>query len=319
MRVATITLNPAIDQTVRVDGFQPHHVNRSQQMQFNAGGKGVNVASFLADYGCEVVVTGFLGQDNPHLFDQLFTHKGIADHFIRIPGLTRTNIKIVDEANQQTTDINMQGLVPNAAAIRQLYDTVDELARQCDWFVLAGKLPPTVPDTIYARLISQIKRAGKRVALDTSGDALHEGVLAGPTLVKPNIHELEQLVGRELVSVGEVLDAAAELLTYDTEIVVVSMGEHGAYFVTCDEIVQAVPPAVTIKTTVGAGDAMVAGVVAGQMGQLPLADCARLATAFSISAISQVGAHLPSAPTLQTYQQKVTVEKILRLLVNSKQ
>ena len=317
MKVATITLNPAIDQTVRVDDFQPHHVNRSQQMQFNAGGKGVNVASFLADYGCEVVVTGFLGQTNPHLFEQLFAHKGIEDRFIRIPGLTRTNIKIVDEANQQTTDINMQGLIPDAAAIAQLYATVDELARQCDWFVLAGKLPPTMPETIYARLISQIKRAGKRVALDTSGEALHEGMLAGPTMVKPNIHELEQLVGRELVRVSEVLDAAAELLTYGTQFVVVSMGERGAYFVTCDEVVRAIPPAVTIKTTVGAGDAMVAGVVAGQMGQLTLTDCARLATAFSISAITRVGAHLPDAPTLQGYGQKVAVEKIERLLVTS--
>lgn len=319
MKVATITLNPAIDQTVRVDEFQPHHVNRSQQMQFNAGGKGVNVASFLADYGCEVVVTGFLGQANPHLFEQLFARKGIEDRFIRIPGMTRTNIKIVDEVNQQTTDINMQGLVPDAAAIGQLYDTVDELARQCDWFVLAGKLPPSVPDTLYARLISQIKRAGKRVALDTSGEALHEGVPAGPTLVKPNIHELEHLVERKLVSTRDILDAAAELLTYGTQFVVVSMGEQGAYFVTCDEAVRAVPPAVTIKTTVGAGDAMVAGVVAGQMGHLTLADCARLATAFSISAITRVGAHLPDTTTLQAYQQKVAVEGVVSVFVNSEQ
>src|SRR5215471_13025014 len=101
MKIATVTLNPAIDQTVRVDHFQTNTVNRGQMMQFDAGGKGVNVASFLADYGHATAVTGFLGQENADVFEQLFARKRIEDHFVRIPGSTRIGVKIVDEANQQ--------------------------------------------------------------------------------------------------------------------------------------------------------------------------------------------------------------------------
>src|SRR5712692_11608796 len=125
MKIATVTLNPAIDMTTRADGFQANTVNRGQTMQFDAGGKGVNVASFLADYGHATAVTGFLGQENADIFEQLFARKGIDDRFVRIPGSTRIGVKIVDEANQQTTDINMPGLPPPLEAMDTLLKTIN--------------------------------------------------------------------------------------------------------------------------------------------------------------------------------------------------
>ena len=154
MKIATVTLNPAIDQTVRVNNFRTNTVNRGQAMQFNAGGKGVNVASFLADTGHTVAVTGFLGQDNVEIFERFFVRKGIEDHFVRIPGETRTGVKIVDEANQHTTDINMPGLTPLPEAVEALFGQIEQLAASCDWFVLAGALPPGVPTTLYATIIT---------------------------------------------------------------------------------------------------------------------------------------------------------------------
>src|SRR5947209_10686270 len=170
MKIATVTLNPAIDQTVRADGFRPNTVNRGQAMQFDAGGKGVNVASFLADYGHATAVTGFLGQENPELFEQLFAQKRIEDHFVRIPGRTRIGVKIVDEANQQTTDINMPGLAPAGEEMHTLLQTVEQLAASCDWFALSGRLPPGLPETTYATLITLLRQHGKYTALDTSTD-----------------------------------------------------------------------------------------------------------------------------------------------------
>src|SRR6266567_5987959 len=155
MRIATVTLNPALDQTVRVDRFCPNTVNYAQAMQFDAGGKGINVASFLADVGFTPTVTGFLGQDNVGIFEQFFAQKQIDDQFIRIPGSTRIGVKIVDEANQQTTDINMPGLPPPAVALSTLLETMKHLAGSCDWFVLSGTLPPGVPATTYATIITQ--------------------------------------------------------------------------------------------------------------------------------------------------------------------
>src|SRR5258708_19874534 len=111
-------------------------------MQFEAAGKGVSVASFLADYGHATAVTGFLGQENADIFDQLFARKGIDDRFVRIPGSTRIGVKIVDEANQQTTDINMPGLLPTTEAINTLLETIDGLAASYAWFALSANLPP---------------------------------------------------------------------------------------------------------------------------------------------------------------------------------
>jgi 1-phosphofructokinase len=309
MRIATVTLNPAIDQTVRVDGFQTNTVNRGQAMQFDAGGKGVNVASFLADYGHATAVTGFLGQENADIFEQLFARKRIDDQFVRIPGRTRIGVKIVDEANQQTTDINMQGLLPTSEAMNKLLETIEGLAASYDWFALSGNLPPGVPATIYATIITQLKRHGKQVVLDTSGEALREGARAGPTIVKPNVDELQQLTGQSLSDEAAVEQAARQLLG-DIRLVVISMGERGALFVDAATTLIAIPPPVLVKSTVGAGDAMVAGLIAGQVQGLSLPDCARLATAFSLGTITRAGHNLPASETLQAYVQQVSIHTL---------
>ncbi len=309
MRIATVTLNPAIDQTVGVDGFQMNTVNRGQTMQFDAGGKGVNVASFLADYGHATAVTGFLGQENADIFEQLFARKRIDDQFVRIPGRTRMGVKIVDEANQQTTDINMPGLLPTSEAMNTLLETIEGLAASYDWFALSGNLPPGVPATIYATIITQLKRQGKQVVLDTSGEALREGARAGPTIVKPNVDELQQLTGQSLSDEAAVEQAARQLLG-DIRLVVISMGERGALFVDAATTLIAIPPPVLVKSTVGAGDAMVAGLIAGQVQGLSLPDCARLATAFSLGTITRAGHNLPASETLQAHVQQVSIHTL---------
>ena len=308
MRIATITLNPAIDQTLLVHNFQPNRVNRAQSMQSEASGKGVNVASFLVDYGYEVSVTGFLGEANSAIFEEYFASKRIEGHFLRIPGQTRTNVKVVDEVNQQTTDINMPGLRPPPEALDALTSTITQLASSCDWFVLSGSLPPGVPSDIYATLIHQIKPQGRQTLLDTSGDALRAGVQANPTILKPNVEELEQLTGRTLEGEGEILEAARQLLNKDLRLVVVSMGQQGALFVEQAAAVHATPPKVSVKKTFGAGDAMVAGLIAAQIQHLNLADSARLATAFSLAAITRLDYHLPDRATLQTYFDQASIK-----------
>jgi 1-phosphofructokinase len=307
MKIATITLNPAIDQTVRADHFRPDTVNYGQSIRFDAGGKGVNVASFLADYGLSPIVTGLLGRDNSSIFEQFFASKHIEDRFVRIPGETRTGIKIVDEANQQTTDINMPGPLVTSEAMDELFQVVEQLASSCDWFVLSGSLSQSIPTMTYASLITLLKEHGKQILLDTSREALRVGVAAVPTVVKPNSDELRQLTGRALVDDNEIEEAARQLLDTGVQLVVVSLGKRGALFVDPTETLLAVPPPVVVKSTVGAGDAMVAGLLVGRIQELKLADCARLATAFSLGAITNVGHTLPSADTLQAYVQQVTI------------
>ncbi len=312
MKFATVTLNPAIDLTAVVSHFTLDTVNRGESMRFDPGGKGVNVASYLADYGCEVAVTGFLGRENAEIFERMFAHKRIADRFVRVPGQNRVGVKIVDPASQTTTDLNMPGLAPSQEDAARLLETLEEMAGTGEyaWFALSGRLPLGVPDDFYAVLIERLKKAGVRSALDTSQAALRCGAAAGPDLIKPNIDELQALVGRELSGDASVEQAARALLESGIRWVAVSMGRRGALLVERDSAWLAQPPAVEVASTVGAGDAMVAGLIAGLEQGLSLPDCARLATAFALSAITRIGANLPPRGELEDYARQVVIRQV---------
>jgi len=310
--IATITLNPAIDQTVAIPHFSTGRVNRVADQRRDAGGKGVNVAACLADYGLPVTATGFLGRENLHLFEQFFKRKGITDRFLRIAGSTRTGLKIIDPVDHQTTDINFPGQSPTPADIRRLFAIIDELGTRCGWFVIAGSIPADTPTDIYQELITAIAGKGGSVALDASGEGLRRAVAARPALVKPNIDELQELLGRPLGTRAEVIRAARRLLETGIETVVVSMGEEGALFVESGRIVEAIPPKVPVKSTVGAGDAMLGGMVAGRIEDRSLIDRARLATAFSVVAVTHIGAGLPERSALEAIEGQVQAREVKR-------
>jgi 1-phosphofructokinase len=298
----TITLNPAIDRTITIPNFEAGKVNRVQGEYLNAGGKGVNVASSLAGAGHNVAVTGFLGRENAAVFERHFTRKRIADHFVRLDGETRVGIKITDPVRKETTDINFPGVEPLPSDVKAMRATVEKI--DADWFVIAGSLPPGVEATIYRDLAASLKAQNRKVALDTSGETLNHAIQAAPALIKPNIHELEGLVGRSLSSRDEVAKAAKELLALGIEAVVVSMGHQGACFVNAEGILFAIPPEIEVRSTVGAGDAMVAGVISAKLRNLTLAETARLSTAFSVRAIGKLDADA----SVDSISQKVKIE-----------
>ena len=306
--VLTVTLNPAIDRTVTIEDFAAGAVNRVERVEQHPGGKGVNVAVTLADAGHRVAVTGFLGRENCASFEQLFARKGIADRFVRLEGQTRVGIKIVDPRRQQTTDINFPGLTPGPADRAALLAAIAALATP--WAVLAGSLPPGVDPTFYRDLTLALRERACRVVLDTSGDPLRYALEAAPQIIKPNIHELEAALGRPLHGQGDVIAAARDLLAGGIELVIVSMGKDGALFIDHDEVISARPPAVAVQSTVGAGDAMVAGIVSARLRGLPLADAARLATAFSVDAISRIGAGLNDPAAIAGIMEAVSVERV---------
>ena len=265
-QVVTVTLNPAIDRTVTISNFTAGAVNRVESVRSHPGGKGVNVASALADHGHDVAVTGFLGRSNAGAFEELFSQKKIADYFVRIAGQTRTGIKITDPVRAETTDINFPGPAPNEAELRMLLSQIAML--EAEWFVVAGSLPPGVDPAIYRDIITRLRRRGAKVLLDTSGPPFPLALEARPTAIKPNIHEFEAYVGRPLPNEKEVIEAARELINRGIELVVVSMGKEGACFVTANEAVVARPPEIEVKSTVGAGDAMVAGILFGPVTEV---------------------------------------------------
>lgn len=312
-KIATLTLHPALDMTVRVDDLRLGEVNRAQGMQVSAGGKGVNVASFLAQSGFRVAASGFLGEENAQVFERHFAHFGIEDRFIRIPGSTRSAVKLVDEAGQQTTDINLPGPAPSAEAMDRLAAVMDGLTEECAWIAFSGSLPPGVDARTYAGLIERARARGCRVALDSSGEALRSGIAgrAAPNLVKPNLRELEELSGRSLEDQDELLAAARGLLANGIELVVVSMGERGALFVQAEQAVLALPPPVAVvRSAVAAGDALLAGTITGSMRGLNLPETARLATAWAAGKLAFATARLPGEAELSSLAAAVTVRAV---------
>lgn len=309
--VICVALNPAIDQTIEVSDLRVGDVNRAQRAQQDAGGKGINVASCIADYGVKVAATGQLGRDNAALFESLFDEKQIANHCLYVDGQTRVNTKIVDPAKGETTDINLPGPQHSAdeiaARISCLKEVLARFATTTEWFVLSGSLPPGWPADTYATLTRHIHDFGGKVMLDTSGRPFTEALKAGPNIVKPNRDELAEHLGRSLKTPKEVVEAARALLrdTPGLTLVAVSMGGEGAIFVTPSHAVLAHPLEVEPISSVGAGDAMVAGIVAAQLDALPLGESAQLATAFAAGKLSRLGPHLPAPDVVHELANKV--------------
>ncbi|KRG52627.1 1-phosphofructokinase family hexose kinase [Stenotrophomonas beteli] len=311
----TITLNPAIDQTVRLARLQPGHVHRARSSRDDAGGKGINVAACLADWGVPTSALGVLGDGNVGAFDALFSARGIADACLRVPGHTRTNIKLVAEDSGETTDINLPGLTLGGADLDAVARRLDALLRPELPVVLSGSLPSGLPVDAWARLQARAGAAGARVLLDTSGDAL-AAALGGargalPYAVKPNRHELEAWIGTPLPDRHALRAAGVALVERGITLVAISMGTDGALFVDRSGALIARPARLAQGSTVGAGDAMVAGIAAALLEPaFDLAGCARLATAFSMSRLESGDARRLDPAQVRQWSGDVLIERL---------
>lgn len=309
-RILTITLNPALDLTVRVPHLEPGEVNRSQALLSHAAGKGLNVAQVLADLGHSLTVSGFLGEDNQQAFNALFARRGFADAFIRVPGETRSNIKLAED-DGRVTDINGPGPHVNDLAQHALLDKLDHIAASHDAVVVAGSLPRGVSAQWLRELVLRLKALGCKVILDTSGEALKEGLRAGPWLVKPNAEELSEALGHPVSSVALQVAAATELQTLGISHVVISHGADGVnWFSRGTQPLQALPPKVRVASTVGAGDSLLAGMVHGLISGHSPEQTLRSATAIAAMAVTQIGFGISDALQLVALESGVNVRAL---------
>jgi 1-phosphofructokinase len=306
----TVTLNAALDHSLECPGFRAGEVNRVTAHWQHAGGKGLNVAAFLAGRAGPVWATGFLGRDNAAPFEALLRERGIEDRCVRVAGETRANLKILHGRGGEVTDLNLPGVQVGAQDWEALLREVQVLAQPGRWFVLAGSLPTGAPVDAYAQLVRLLRGAGCPVALDASGEALRLGVEAGPQLLKPNLHELEELVGRSLPSREQVLEAARGLVAQGLTRVVVSLGPQGSLLVEEGRALHAQPPPTQVLSTVGAGDAMLAGVLAGMLRGEGAEACLRGGTAFAVGTLTRPGPTLPTEPELEALRAQVKVEEV---------
>ncbi|AOE84218.1 1-phosphofructokinase [Pseudomonas sp. TCU-HL1] len=308
-RILTLTLNPALDLTLRLERLDAGQVNRCLEQASHAAGKGLNVAQVLADLGHELTVSGFLGADNAAAFEALFARRGFVDGFVRVPGETRSNIKLA-EADGRMTDINGPGPAVGAVAQAELLFRLDSLAPGHDLVVVAGSLPRGVEPHFLTDLITRLKGHGLKVALDTSGEALRAGLLAAPWLIKPNTDELAEIGRRALASVEAQHEETRQLLAIGIEHIVISQGADGVNWFGPGIALHAQPPQVTVASTVGAGDSLLAGMVHGLLSGWPTLHTLRHATAIAAQAVTQVGFGINDAMQLQQLESAVLVQAL---------
>ena len=290
-RILTVTLNTALDMLAVLPRVAVDDVNRSEWLGVFPGGKGVNVAQAARELGAEVTATGFVGRGP--LGDAVrrgVRERGIADEFVAVAGDSRPTFVLYDRAEGTETIVNHPGqfeLEPKDW--ERLKATVVEHAATHDFVALSGSVPERLAQDAYAELIRLIHDAGGRAALDTSGAWLREGVAAGPDLVKPTVAEL---LGDAAEAADEtaILAAARHLQQSGVGTVIVSRGAAGALCVSADEPFVVRAPRVEAVSTLGAGDALVAGAVCGLARGEGLTGAVRLGVAAGTSSVQRYGA-----------------------------
>lgn len=283
--IYTVTFNPALDYVVKVDQFTLGAVNRTQQENIYYGGKGLNVSAVLAALGYENTALGFVAGFTGREIEQGVKGLGFQSDFIRVEkGMSRINVKL---KSREETEINGMGPEITAQDVKLLFEKLDAL-KEGDVLILSGSIPKSIDDDIYERIMEQLDGRGVRIAVDATKDLLANVLSYHPFLIKPNNHELGEMFGVVLHGEDEIISYGKRLQERGARNVLISMAGDGAILITEDEHVYRMGvPKGKVKNSVGAGDSMVAGFIAGYLENgsyehaLRLGSAAGSASAFS--------------------------------------
>ena len=259
--IYTVTFNPALDYAMHIDALVQGETNRSSGEYIQFGGKGINVSVVLSRLGVPTTAFGFIAGFTGEALEKAVKAEGVCADFVRLrEGLTRINVKLKGE---KETEINANGPAIDAAVLDALYEKLDLLGAG-DTLVLAGSIPKSMPADIYARILCRLAGRDIRFVVDATGAVLKATLPFAPFLIKPNQRELEELVGRALPDCQAVANAAKELQAQGAQNVLVSLGKEGAFLLDANGETHTVAAHKGIPiNTVGAGDSMVAGFLAG--------------------------------------------------------
>jgi 6-phosphofructokinase 2 len=270
--IYTITLNPALDRTLWIQKARDDVSNRILEEKSFAGGKSIDVSKVLKNLGVDNIALGFVGGFAGRELEGRLLNDGIQSDFVRVSGETRTNIIIHETETGKQLAFNARGPEIRPSELMQFVEQLEKMP--CPELVaIGGSLPPGVNPVIFRKIITLVKRCQAKVVLDVDDEALRVGIDALPDVIKPNIHELSTLVGRDLKDLDEIVAAAREINRQGVEIVLVSMGGKGILLVSHGREYLAVPPEVKVESTIGAGDSSVAGFISGLVRGKDLKEC----------------------------------------------
>lgn len=261
--IYTVTFNPSLDYIVSVEHFETGKVNRTSKELMFPGGKGINVSLVLKNLGLDSTALGFMAGFTGKEIERLLDDRQVHSDFIPVAeGISRINVKL---RSDEESEINGMGPGIGQAEIDKLYGKLDSL-KDGDILVLAGSIPSVMPETMYKDIMERLKGRGIRIVVDATKDLLHMVLPLHPFLVKPNNHELGEIYGVTLTTKEEVIPYAKRMQAEGAVNVLISMAGEGALLIAEDgNVYQSMPPKGKVKNSVGAGDSMVAGFIAGYL------------------------------------------------------
>ena len=308
--ITSVSLNPSIDRVLTVDSFTPGALNRVVAKSDVAAGKGVNVALTVSGLGLDSECIGFMYQDGGPLFEKRLMMNSTPYDFIWCNGSVRMNIKVFDRSAGVITELNESGMTVDEAALAKMVDMVVGHAENSDYLILSGSVPPGCPQDFYRTLINAVEGLGCHCVLDADGERLKYGLEARPFMIKPNRYELETMMGAHLESIPELKKAALSFIDQGVEVVAVSLGSGGALITNGDETLFAPRMNIEVKGTVGAGDAMVAGLAAGFMAEHDLEDAFRMGVACASTRCVTEGYRTIDKTVYKAFMDMVKIERV---------
>jgi 1-phosphofructokinase/tagatose 6-phosphate kinase len=312
--ILTVTLNAAIDRTLAVPNFHVGRRHRAVEQTAVAGGKGVNVARALKALGRPVLATGTTGGGTGARIIELLDDEGITNDFVRIQEESRMSTAVIDPTDGVTTEVNERGPALSNAERDRVVERILYLAQGAQVVALCGSLPRGVPVDLYAQLIEELRRLGVTTVLDTEGEPLRLATRSCPDLVTPNLTEAEELVGHEFADDDDRLTGVREMVELGARDAVITY-ESGCVALLGGDTAERVAYRVSVEpreplSAIGAGDAFLAGYVAGLYEHRSAEDCLRLATACGAESVRHVGAGVIDPREVERLVPEVKVEQL---------
>lgn len=308
--IVTVTLNAAIDKRYEVEAMQTGAVNRVKNCRYGAGGKGLNVSRVAVIAGEAVTATGFAGGHTGKLLEELAQKDGIKTAFVHTPGETRTCINIKDIRTGEQTEFLEGGEKVPPEKTAEMEERYRELLDRADVITISGSVPQGVDGDIYVRMIEMAKEAGIPVLADTSGSLLPKCIEAGPTLIKPNQDEIEQLTQKKGMTREEVRQAATCIRDQGVSYVVISLGKEGSLMAAPSGVYEAKVPLIDAVNTVGCGDSMLAGLAIGIRNHWEDAEILRYASAISAANALQEATGFFVKSDFERLYEKIKIQEV---------
>jgi 1-phosphofructokinase len=287
--IYTLTLNPSVDYIVEADDIVLGSLNRSTKEAKFPGGKGINVSRVLRSMGIESKAIGFIGGFTGKYVEEFLNREGVFTGFVKVDGDTRINIKLKAETE---TEINARGPEVSSLALGLLKEQIKQLGNG-DYLVLAGSIPSSMPGTIYEEIVRICKGTGAEVIVDAEGELLKTVLEYRPFLIKPNHHELGQFFNKDISTTEDAIFYGKKLVEAGAKNVIVSLAEKGAVYINETSAYTATVPNGVVKSSVGAGDSMVAGFLAQYLKTGNHHDAFRYSVASGSATAFSIGLNTP--------------------------